>query len=105
MSEDCAQSDELHQVSHRLTSMTFSGNATPDSTLLCRKTIWWRSMATVFAWVTTCLLAAHASAYGQSTTYARLVGTIKDQSGAVLDGADITATALATNVPQDGQQQ
>ena len=57
-------------------------------------------MATVFAWVTISLLAAHASAYGQSTTYARLVGTIKDQSGAVLDGADITATALATNVPR-----
>ena len=36
---------------------------------------------------------------GQSTTYARLVGTVKDQTEAVLPGVEVTATAQATNVP------
>lgn len=35
---------------------------------------------------------------GQSTTYARLVGTIEDQTGAVLPGVEVTVRAYATNV-------
>ena len=36
-------------------------------------------------------------AYGQSSTYARLVGTVRDQSGGVVPGVEVTATALTTN--------
>ena len=47
-----------------------------------------------------CLLSAvlQPLAYGQSSTYARLVGTVRDQTGGVVPGVDITATARATNV-------
>ena len=38
-------------------------------------------------------------AYGQSSTYARLMGTVRDQSEAVLPGVEVTATARATNIP------
>ncbi len=48
------------------------------------------------------LAAALASApvYGQATTYARLLGTVTDQTGAVVPGVEIEATATATNVPR-----
>ena len=97
MSGDCVQSGELHQASQRLTAMKPSGHTT-DSVPLWRGTIRSFWMPATFAWVSTCFLVAYSAAYGQSTTYARLVGTVKDQSGAALTGADITATALATNV-------
>ena len=41
---------------------------------------------------------APASAYGQATTYARLLGTVTDQTGAVVPGVEVEATA--TNVPR-----
>ena len=44
-------------------------------------------------------LLAPATVYGQSTTYARVVGTVKDQTGAVLPGVEVTVAARATNVP------
>ncbi len=37
--------------------------------------------------------------FGQSSTYARLVGTVKDQTGALVPGVEVTAVAQATNVP------
>ena len=36
-------------------------------------------------------------AQGQASTYARLVGTVRDQTGAVIPGVEFTATARATN--------
>ena len=49
-------------------------------------------------WVFILFLAVQSTAYGQSSTYARLVGTVKDQTGAVVPGAEVTATARATNI-------
>ena len=49
-------------------------------------------------WVLILFLALQPTAYGQSSTYARLVGTVKDQTEAVLSGVEVTATARATNV-------
>ena len=43
-------------------------------------------------------LLAPGPAHAQSGTYARLVGTVTDQTGAVLPGVEVTATARATNV-------
>ena len=51
------------------------------------------------ALVLTVLLIAPPLAYGQAITYARLVGTVKDQTGAVVPGVEVTATSQATNVP------
>ena len=45
-------------------------------------------------------LLAPGTAHAQSGTYARLVGTVTDQTGAVLPGVEVTATARATNVPK-----
>ena len=45
-------------------------------------------------------LLAPGPAHAQSGTYARLVGTVTDQTGAVLPGVEVTATARATNVPK-----
>jgi len=44
------------------------------------------------------LLLFQPLAYGQAATYARLVGTVRDQTGAVIPGVEVTATARATNV-------
>ena len=46
------------------------------------------------------LFAGSGTAHAQSGTYARLVGTVTDQTGAVLPGVEVTATARATNVPK-----
>ena len=46
-----------------------------------------------WAWLVAVLLAGSTLAYGQAATYARLVGTVKDQTGAVLPGVEVTATA------------
>ncbi len=60
-----------------------------------------RSPFPVAIFITALVLAAPV-AHGQATTYARLVGTVKDLTGAVVPGAEITATAKATNVPRSG---
>ena len=93
MSGNCVQLDEPRQVSHRITSMNLSGRE--------RKTIWWHWMPAVFAWLAACFLAAHSAAYGQSTTYARLVGTIKDQSGAVIPSS-LSDLGLPSSVGRGG---
>ena len=49
------------------------------------------------------VLVVHALAaplaYGQAATFSRLLGTIRDQTGAVVPGVEVTATATATNIP------
>ena len=44
------------------------------------------------------VLLSGSLAYGQSTTWARLVGTVTDQSGALVPGVDVTAVNKETNV-------
>ena len=51
-------------------------------------------------WVFILSLAVQPTARGQSSTYARLVGTVRDQTDAVVPGVEITATAQATNIPK-----
>ena len=48
-------------------------------------------------WAFILFLAVQPAAYGQSSTYARLVGTVRDPSGAVIPGVEVTVTARATN--------
>ena len=48
--------------------------------------------------VASLILLSGSLAYGQSTTWARLVGTVTDQSGAVIPGVDVTAVNKETNV-------
>ena len=48
------------------------------------------------------LLLTSAAVYSQSTTYGRFVGTVTDQTGAVLPGVEVTATAEATSVSRLG---
>jgi len=44
-----------------------------------------------------CLLALYSiSAFAQSQTTGRIAGMIKDQNGAVIVGAEVTVTSLAT---------
>ena len=45
------------------------------------------------------LALATPLAYGQAATFARLVGTVRDQTDAVVPGVEVTATNTATNVP------
>ena len=49
------------------------------------------------------VLVVHALAaplaYGQAATFSRLLGTVRDQTGAVVPGVEVTATATATNIP------
>ena len=45
------------------------------------------------------LLLTPSVAYGQAAAFARLVGTVKDQTDAVVPGVEVTATNTATNVP------
>ena len=59
----------------------------------------WAWLMTVIV-VGTVLLAASTPVYGQAATYARLVGTIEDQTGALLPGVEVIVTARATNVPK-----
>ena len=44
------------------------------------------------------LLLSAPAAYGQSGSFARLVGTVTDQSGAVVPGVEITAVQQETNI-------
>ena len=46
------------------------------------------------------LALAAPLAYGQAAVFARLVGTVKDQTEAVVPGVEVTATNTATNVPR-----
>ena len=50
-------------------------------------------------WLSLLCLLSLPTVCGQSTTCARLLGTVKDQTGGVLPGVEVTATAVATNVP------
>lgn len=49
------------------------------------------------------VLVVHALAaplaYGQAATFSRLLGTVRDGTGAVVPGVEVTATATATNIP------
>ena len=44
------------------------------------------------------LLLDGALAFGQASTFARLVGTVTDQSGALVPGVEVTAVNKETNV-------
>ena len=46
------------------------------------------------------LALAAPLAYGQAATFARVVGTVKDQTDAVVPGVEVTATNTATNIPK-----
>ena len=48
----------------------------------------------------TVLLLIPPAASAQNTTYARLVGTVTDQTGAVLPGVEVTVETRSTNVAQ-----
>jgi hypothetical protein len=50
--------------------------------------------------VLTVVLLTPPVAYGQAAVFARLVGTVKDQTEAVVPGVEVTATNTATNVPR-----
>src|SRR5262249_30459803 len=56
---------------------------------------WVRSITQL---VTVVLLFEGAPAFGQSATFARLVGTVTDQSGALVPGVEVTAVNKETNV-------
>ncbi len=56
----------------------------------------------ISVYVLVLFLLVPATAYGQSTTYGRFVGTVEDQSGAVVPGVGGTARAKATNVGSPG---
>ena len=49
--------------------------------------------------VLTVVLLTPPVAYGQAALFARLVGTVQDQTDAVVPGVEVTATNTATNVP------
>src|SRR2546426_10880729 len=44
----------------------------------------------------TCFLSLSICALGQSQTTGRIVGTVKDERGAVIVGAEVTVTSLGT---------
>ena len=94
MSEDRSQSIESREPFRWLTSRNasrYAGKTFPrmQSPLL--------SMPTCFAWVFVFFLMTPPLAQGQASTYARLVGTVRDQTGAVIPAVEFTATARATN--------
>ena len=53
----------------------------------------------IFSWILISVCVFPQTVLAQSSTYARLVGTIEDQSGAIVPGVEVTATAKATNIP------
>ena len=57
-------------------------------------------MLAATVWLFILSMVVQPTAYGQSSTYARLVGTVTDQTGGVLPGVEVMATARATNVPK-----
>jgi len=83
MSEDRSQSIDSRKPFRWLTSRNasrYAGKTFPrvQSPLL--------SMPTCFAWVFVFFLMTPPLAQGQASTYARLVGTVRDQTGAVIPG-------------------
>src|SRR5437870_2615120 len=49
-----------------------------------------------FFWAGCLLVLCLTSAFAQSQTTGRIAGTVKDQNGAVIVGAEVTVTSLAT---------
>ena len=98
MSKDRSQSAGRLEPLRRLTSKNVLKHAPSGRPVLweVRSLLLWMLAASV--WVLILSLATHPIAYGQSSTYARLVGTVKDQTGAVLPGVEVTSSAKATNV-------
>ena len=94
MSEDRSQSAGRLEPLRRLTSKNVLKHAPSGRPVLwgVRSPLLW--MLATSVWVFILSLAA----YGQSSTYARLVGTVKDQTGAVVPRVDVIATARTTNV-------
>jgi len=56
------------------------------------------SMRSASAVTLVALLLSAPLARGQSSTFARLVGTVTDQSGGVIPGVEVTAVSKETNV-------
>ena len=54
--------------------------------------------ARIFGWILIFFFVFQGTAPGQSSTYARLVGTVTDQTEAVVPGVDVMAVANATNL-------
>ena len=44
------------------------------------------------------VFASSSAAFGQSSTFARLIGTVTDQSGAVVPGVSVTAVNKGTGI-------
>ena len=57
--------------------------------------------AGIFGWILIFFFVFQGTALGQSSTYARLVGTVTDQTGAVLPGVIVTAMAKSTNATSE----
>ena len=97
MRQDCGPADGGPGVSPRLISRKRF-----QSVDRCR-TVPWETAVQLRLILLICscvfVLFPAVQAYGQSSTYARLVGTVKDQSDAVLPGVEVTATSKATNIP------
>ena len=97
MRQDCGPSDGGPGVSRRLISRKRF-----QSLDRCR-TVPWETAVQLRLILLICscvfVLFPAVQAYGQSSTYARLMGTVRDQSEAVLPGVEVTATARATNIP------
>ena len=54
--------------------------------------------ARIFGWILIFFFVFQGTAPGQSSTYARLVGTVTDQTEAVVPGVEVMAVANATNL-------
>src|SRR2546429_3761344 len=52
--------------------------------------------ATPLFWAGCLIALCTSSAFAQSQTTGRVAGTVKDQTGAVIVGAEVTVTSLAT---------
>ena len=102
MSGCCLRSEKRPQPLRSLTSINVCRHAAAGSGALweTRSPLLWMLPACICAFIL--FLAVQPTAYGQSSTYARLVGTVKDQTGAVLPGVEVTAAARATNVSSIG---
>ena len=101
MSEDRSKSAGRLEPLRRLTSKKVLKHASSGKTVLWGARSPLLRMLAAPVWVFILLwVAIQPSAYGQSSSYARLVGSVKDETGAVLPGVEVTATAQATNTPR-----
>ena len=93
MSGNYLQTKQQQQVPRRLTLVNLSGRSTTGSgsSGRARGPLLW--MLAAYVW-----LGFQPTTYGQSSTYARLVGTVRDQTEAVIPGVTVIATARATNI-------